>query len=183
MNNLFNISSSGKIELNVNVLAIPPFDKIWDRDKSKTKDKATMEIKYIVYLCDYNSPYNAFNEREKEIRIKEDFIKDKEWIPDELIIEGIQKYIDLQNTISTRILKSAKIGAEKLAKYFEDVDFKQLDDNGKPIYTARDLASNLKSVGEIVKSLVNLEKQVKSEQLESSTVRGNSEINDYELPD
>lgn len=183
MNNLFNISSSGKIELNVEALVIPPFDKIWERDETVTKDKATMEIKYIVYLCDYNSPYNAYGSKDKERMIRTDFIRDPSWSPDDTIKEGIKKYEELQDTLSTRILKSAKIGAEKLAAYFEDVDFTQLDDNGKPLYTARDLASNLKSVGDIVKSLVNLDKQVKSEQIESSSVRGKSEIGDYELAD
>jgi len=183
MNNLFNISSSGKIELNVDVLAIPPFEEIWNRDKTETKDKATMEIKYIVYLCDYNSPYNGYSSKEKEKKIRRDIIKEDKWNPDQLILDAIKKYEDLQSTLSTRILKSAKIGAEKLSEYFENFDFTSLDDNGKPIYTARDLASNLKSVGDIVKSLANLERQVQKEQLESDSVRGKSEIGDYELVD
>lgn len=184
MNNLFNISSSGKVELRPESLSIPPFDQIWARDKSKTKDQATKEIKYIFFLCDYNSPYRkAYSATDVDKIVKEDFIKDPKWEPDELIKKGIEKYNSLQNTMSARILESAKMGAEKLAKYFEDVDFKDLDDNGRPKYTAKELASNLAAVGNILKSLLILENQVKSEQLDSSSVRGKSEINDYELPE
>lgn len=143
-----------------------------------------MEIKYIAYLCDYASPYRkAYSATDLEKIIKNDFIKDEKWQPDPLVKEGIKKYEELQNTISTRILESAKIGAEKLSEYFKDVDFGMLDDNGRPVYTAKDLASNLSAVGNIVKSLMLLENQVKSEQLESSNVRGKTEINDYELPE
>lgn len=183
MNNLFNISTTGKIEFNVHALAIPPFRDIWDRDKSKTKEKATKELSYVFFMCDYKSPYNAYNEVEKEIVIKQDFIKDDNWVPDELIIKAMDKYTSLQETIHTKFLRSAKIGTEKLAKYFEDFDPSELDDNGRPIYTAKDLASNLKSVGDIIKSLVSLEKQVKMEMLETSNVKGKSEIGAYELPD
>lgn len=182
MNNLFNISSNGKIELKPETIAIPPFNEIWERDQSKTKDQATREIKYIFYLCDYTSPYRrSYSIFDLEKVIKADFIKDPKWVPDELVQRGIKKYEDLQNTISTRILASAKIGAEKLAKYFEDVDFTDLDDNGRPKFTAKELASNLAAVGNIVKSLLSLENQVRSEQMEQSNVRGKSEINDYEL--
>lgn len=143
-----------------------------------------MEIKYIYFLCDYNSPYRkAYSIYDLEKVIRKDFIKDDKWVADDVIQAGIKKYEELQNTITTRILASAKIGAEKLARYFEDVDFQDLDDNGRPKFTAKELASNLSAVGNIVKSLLNLESQVRSEQLESSNVRGKSEINDYELPE
>jgi len=142
MNNLFNISSTGKIEFNVQTLAIPPFKDIWDRDKSKTKERATKELYYVFYMCDFKSPYNAYNEAEKESVIKEDFIKDIKWQPDEVIINAVKKYKELQETIHTRFLKKAMIGAEKLGDYFENFDPKELDDNGRPIYSAKDLASN-----------------------------------------
>jgi len=142
-----------------------------------------MEISYVIFLCDYKSPYNAYNEVEKPRIIKEDFIKNSKWEPDKVILDAIKKYENLQQTTNTRLLRSAKKGAEKLAEYFEGVDFSILDDNGKPIYTAKDLASNLGAVGNIVKSLVQLERQVQSEQVEVSNVRGKSGIGEYELPD
>ena len=142
-----------------------------------------MEISYVIFLCDYKSPYNAYNEVEKPRVIKEDFIKNSKWEPDKVILDAIKKYENLQQTTNTRLLRSAKKGAEKLAEYFEGVDFSILDDNGKPIYTAKDLASNLGAVGNIVKSLVQLERQVQSEQVEISNVRGKSGIGEYELPE
>ena len=52
------------------------------------------------------------------------------------------------------------------------IDFKEIDSNGKPVFSAKDLSSNLASVGSIVKSLGMLEDMVKKEQLDTTTIRG-----------
>jgi len=48
--------------------------------------------------------------------------------------------------------------------------------------TVNMVVKTLKEVGTIIKSLTSLKKQVESDQLETSNVRGKTEINDYELP-
>lgn len=183
MAKLFDIDN-GRVVLDPKNLAVPIFNKIWKRDKSKTKELATKELTYVVFLCDYQSPYNDYPPIDKEIKLRtEIFSEEDDWEPDELIKEAIQQYEDLQQTTNSRLVKSAKVAAEKLAVYFEKVDFDERDDRGRPIYTAKDVVGNLKQVGEMVKSLISLEKQVQKEQMESSSVRGGGEIGAYELPD
>jgi hypothetical protein len=80
-----------------------------------------------------------------------------------------------------RLLLSAKRNVDKLANYFDSIDFNEVDSYGKPKYSAKDLSSNLKDVGQIVKSLSMLEKQVQTEILEKNA-RGQTEIGPYELP-
>jgi hypothetical protein len=79
------------------------------------------------------------------------------------------------------LLLSAKRNVDKIANYFDEIDFKKLDDFGKPQYSIKDLSSTLKEVGNIVKSLQMLERQVQTE-LAESNVRGKSEIGAYEMP-
>ena len=181
--NLFNITVTGKIELNPEAIAIPPFREIWDRDKSKTKEKATKEISYVVYLCDYKSPYIAYAEPEREKVIREDFIKDDKWKPDEVITTAIEKYKELQYTPILRMLNSALGVADKISGYFDKVNFDEVDAKGFHKYDINDVLGAISKVENAVKKLKSLEQQVKSEQLENTNVRGNSEINDYELPD
>ena len=88
----------------------------------------------------------------------------------------------MQSTTYTRLLKSSLKAADKLAEYFEMLDFTKLDSMGKPVYTVRDLGFSLKEVGNIIKSLTSLEKQVQKDQLESVKVRGDNEIGMYETP-
>ena len=114
--------------------------------------------------------------------LKEDFIQVDGWSPDEGIGGAINKFRLLSETTSSRLLKSSKIAADKLAVYFETIDFTILDDNGKPIYSARELASNLSAVGNIIKSLRILEDQVRKEQMDDNVARGGAEIGIFELP-
>ncbi len=98
------------------------------------------------------------------------------------ILKAIEKYRDLKQTTNSRLLRSAKRAADKLAEYFDQVDFSLLGKDGKPVYSSRDLSSNLKEVAGIVKSLGILEDMVRKEQAESPNVRGGGDIGFYEMP-
>ena len=183
MAKIFDINN-GEVVLTPESLAIPAFKDIWDADKSTTKLKAKNEVKYVVFLCDaVTSPYKDYPYHERVETLKEDIFKDPEWKPSNLVEEAIKTYSALTETTSTRLLQSAKIATEKLAKYFEEVDFTKVDNYGKPMYSARDLSSNLSAVGNIVKSLNTLENAVRKEQLDGSRTRGGSDINYFEDAD
>ena len=178
---LFDIEG-GKLVLNPANLYIPEIRALWERDKTKEKNQATKEISYVTFMGNMSTknPYMAYSERDKEVKVRKDTIQKE---PDEAIKKALERYKEFQNTTNTRLLLGARSAADKLAGYFEGVDFSQLDSYGKPVYSARELASNLKEVGNIVKSLVLLEKQVQKEQLDQQAVRGGNEIGQYELPD
>jgi|WetSurMetagenome_2_1015567.scaffolds.fasta_scaffold84543_4 hypothetical protein len=181
--NLYNISPQGKLELDPQNVAIPPFRDIWNRDRSKTKEKATKELSYIFYLCDYKSPYLAYGEHERELTIRKDFIKDEVWTPDDLVQNAIDKYRELQYTPILRMLNSALGVATKVSMYFDSVDFEKTDTRGNKIYDINDVLAAIDKVEKVVNKLKALEQKVKSEQMDNATVRGNSEIGSYEIPE
>ena len=172
----------GDIVLKSESLYIKPFRDLWNRDKSKHKEQATNEISFIVFLLHPMSPYMAYPEDVRESIIKDDLFGNIDWEADDLVISAKNKYKEFQSTTNTRLLDSAKYAAEELSTYFRSVNFEIIDDRGKPVYSARELASNLSAIGDIVKSLSMLEKQVRRENIENMSVRGHSEIGDYELP-
>jgi len=176
---LFDIKA-GRVVLSPFSLAVPAFKELWDNEEDKTK--AEREISYIVFKHHFKSPYKDFLDRDKERTIKKELFDTYTWKPNKKVKKAEEEYLKHQDTTNSRLLKSAKIAAEKLANYFETVDFSLLDKLGKPIYSAKDLSSNLQQVGNIVKSLTMLEKQVVTEQLERANVRGQSEIGPYEIP-
>ena len=180
---LFDIER-GKLVLHPNNLYIPQFKKIWDRDKDPGKEQATKEIAYITFLCNLSSknPYGGYAEKDRAIKVAQDIFDDINYKPDDLIKEAITKYSEMQSTTYTRLLRSSLNAADKLAEYFELLDFSKVDSTGKPLYTVRDLGFSLKEVGNIIKSLTSLEKQVQRDQLESTTARGGNEIGLYETP-
>jgi len=179
---IFDVENN-KVILNPQSLSIPEFKKLWDKDKTKLKGKATQEISYVVFLCDESitNPYRAYKDEEREFVLKKDFMGE-DWIPSEDVLAAIKKYKELKQTTNSRLLRSAKRAADKLAEYFDTVDFSLMDSTGKPIYSSRELSSNLKEVAGIVKSLSLLEDMVRKEQSESSSVRGGGDVGLYEIP-
>tara|TARA_R110000744_G_scaffold37336_2_gene85632 strand:- start:108 stop:647 length:540 start_codon:yes stop_codon:yes gene_type:complete len=176
---LFDLKN-GNIVLNPESLALPGFREIWKKDKTKGKDKATREISYVYFMCDYMSPYAVYpNTRRKDVIIK-DYIQDEEWKETEDVKLAMERYLDFQETHTMRLMRAAKGASDKLAGYFETIDFLKVDDNGKPIYTAKDVAVNLEKVGNIVDSLDKLETRIKKEVRTDSRVRGGGEIGMYE---
>ncbi|MFW5890661.1 MAG: hypothetical protein ACOCUI_00405 [bacterium] len=182
--NLFDIED-GKIVANATSLAIPEFKKLWTRDKSKEKDQAYKDLSYVVFMCDMsmNNPYRNYAEDDREKVLKKDFFNSETIELDKDIQNAINKFKQMQETVSVRLLRSAKKAAEKLSQYFDKIDFNEKDSYGRLIYSARDVSSNLKEIGNIVKSLSTLEDQVKKEQASANKIRGGGEIGEYEIID
>ena len=77
------------------------------------------------------------------------------------------------------MLKAARESIVKLEKYFKDIDLTLVDDNGKPIFAAKDLVMNLSRMGDVIDGLHKLEEQVKKEEQTISPNRGGVEVNKY----
>ena len=172
MNKLFDIDR-GQVVMNPSCLWIPEFKKIWTRDKSKDKDVAVREISYIVFMHSFQSPYQAYSEKDREGKILEDYFKDiPDWEPDKYVQKAIKKYKELQDSVSLRLLRSTKLALETIEAYFENA---QPEDIGT-------IVRNAKELGNLVQSLDKLEKQVQKEQLDkTSATRGSSEVGLFEI--
>lgn len=164
-------------------LTIPEFFALWKRDRSKFKKSAMKELTYVTFLVDntIHNPYRGYGEEMRHEQLVLDYF-DKEWKPDSLMLDAIKKYRLLQKTTSSRLVAAAQIAADKLADYYSMVDFTQLDDNGKPVYSAREVQSNLKDLSNTIKSLFALEEQLRKEQLDGNLSRGGFEIGEFEIP-
>ena len=176
---LFDLKN-GNIILNPDSIAIPCFHAIWKGDKTKGKEKATKHISYVYFMCDYHSPYAVYPAQKKRDVVVRDFIADEDWKETPEILVAMKAYRDLQETHTMRLMRAAKGASDKLAGYFETIDFLKVDDNGKPIYTAKDVAYNLEKVGNIVDSLDKLETRIKKEVKSDARVRGGGEIGMFE---
>ena len=176
---LFDLKN-GNLVLNPDSLVLPGFRDIWKKDKTKGKEKATREISYVYFMCDYNSPYAVYPNGKRQEVIMGDYINDEKWEETEDIKAAMQRYVAFQETHTMRLMRAAKGASDKLAGYFETIDFLKVDDNGKPIFTAKDVAYNLEKVGTIVDSLDKLETRIKKEVKTDSRVRGGGEIGMYE---
>ena len=56
-----------------------------------------------------------------------------------------------------------------------------MDDNGKPIFHAKDLINNLDKMGKVVEGLNRLEELVRKEEQANNSNRGGVEVNKYSM--
>jgi len=169
-----------KIVITPEILNIPEFKDIWTSDKSKTKEKAMMEFEYIYYLEDYNSPYNIYPYDERKYKVIHDFIKDPKWKPNDKILKAQSKYQELTQTPLLGLLRDAVDVIQKLRDYFKKINFDIIDNQGNPIYSAKDAIANLSKLKDLVVSMKALENIVKQEQQDNTRVRGDRQTGIYE---
>jgi hypothetical protein len=169
-----------KIVISPEIINVPEFKKLWDRDKSKSKNKAFKDFEFIYYVEDFSSPYAIYDYHERVQKVKDSHFKDGNYTPDKDVQAAIDKYKALNETPLLGLLKDAYDLIQKLRSYFRQVNFNLLDDDGKPVYSAKDAMANLGKLKDVISSMKALENLVKQEQLENIRSRGGSETGDYE---
>jgi len=153
--------NTGTVFVNPNLLHIKEFKKL---NEHKDRDKL---LSYVYHIADYTSPYAKYDDVKRKELLKRDLLNDKEPVKD--VVEAISKYKELNETDGSRLLSSARKAVWKLQAYFEELDFEYEEDKGK---SAKDLISNLNSVGKILESIKSWEEYVRKEQTTDQTRKG-----------
>ena len=162
-----------KIRLSPEDLAIPPFKDHYNN--AEDKQKALNEIEYVIWLYRWNTPYEAYPQKERASIVAKDVFKDEKYRPSEEVKYLAQRFIEFQETPGTRLLTASQTAAEGLIAALNDYSTGLMD-----IDTAIKVTRILKDVGNIVKSLDIAMKQAKAEQVEAGRIKGGGTIGLYE---
>lgn len=162
---------AGKITLPAYLTEIKEFKDLLEDKKSQSY------LSVVFHMCDWESIYAQHPEKEREEKLKNDFLDGKEF-PKKVTV-AIDKYKELNKTDSLLLLESARKAVQKLRQYFDEADPSLEDDPGK---SAKDLMQNLKSVGAIIESLGKWEETIKKER-DNSTIRKGVTINEFNSTD
>ena len=140
------------------------------------KDLKIEELGYVYFMCDHRSAYAVYewDKRHEEViqSLKLKTVSKKVEI-------ACDKYNELIETSAVKLLKAARESVKKLETYFRTVDLTLVDDNGRPIFHAKDLVNNLEKMGKVVDGLSRLEDIVKKEEQANNPTRGGVEVNKY----
>ena len=170
--------NQGNPEVEAKALFVPEFKRIWDRDKSKNKARATKELAYVYFIADYLSEYNIYGVEKSTIVAKEIFNDDK-YNPDKLVQEAIVKYEAMQESYSMRYLKNVRETVDSLMEFYGELSFKKGDDANK--YNPKALTTALKDVETIVERIEKWEKKVRGED-DDMQIRGGGDVGMFEDP-
>ena len=145
-------------------LTLKPFKKLWNRDKSKTKEQAMTELSFLYFYCDPRSDYQYIiddEDRMDAVKAGEGFAKD--WEPDALMKEAIAFYSSF-DTPAAILLRAASEAVDKVQKTFKTLtpeDTKSL----------KEYLTTLKLIPEVATMLRDAEKTLKEES-ESGEAKG-----------
>jgi len=143
------------------------------------KDLNTKELAYVYFMCDHGSPYSVYDVEERQSEVILGVFGKSKWVPSPKVQAACDKYKKLKETSAVKLLKAARASVVKLEKYFESVDLTLMDDNGRPIFHAKDLVANLSKMGDVVEGLTKLEEQVKKQEQINTNTRGGVVVNKY----
>lgn len=180
---LLDRTKDNNIVISTEALTINSFKKIWERDKTKSKDRAIKELAFIFFYCDFKSPYSAYDEEDKLQVISEELLgKDKKFdLKDPLIVEAIESYKRTQETFSMKFLKSAKKAAIELINFFNNIRLDERNANGSPVYKPADITNALSQSVKVIEALDRWEEKVKQEiNLQESKIRGGGQVGYFE---
>jgi len=172
---------------NAETLLIYPFKEIWERDKSKRKDKALEDFAYIEFVTSMrkSNPFRQYPEEKKEEIVKKEIITQKDWKPDELIKAGIEKVLEFQKKASTSFsyYMANKIAIEKTIDFLKDgLDYKLTNKSGTPIYKYTDISRGAKDAYAVLQSLNSLAKKVEEELYEETKNKSDKEVSPFADP-
>ena len=146
------------------------------------KDLSATELAFVYFMVDHRSPFSIYDWDQRISEVKNSIFGDKKkWKPSAKVLAACDKYDKLIETSSVRLLKAARTSIVKLEKYFKDIDLHLMDDNGRPIFHAKDLMANLSNMGKVVDGLTKLEEIVKKQEQAANTNRGGIEVNKYSM--
>lgn len=171
------------IKLSAEALAIPPFKDYLQSSKDRTK--ALKEIEYIVWLYKWKTPYKAYPPEERQWRVAQDVMKDKDFKPSEDLKQLIKRFIEFQNSPLVRLYNSGEEGLEFLIDTLENlkssVSLEDVDLETR-LKIAQGVSKILKDIEPTAKSLESAKKRALAEETETGRVKGGGQIGLYELP-
>jgi hypothetical protein len=169
--NIFDLINNEPI-ITIEGLHIPEFTVLWKLDKKADKLKASGAIKYVYHMASPASIYAKSSPEDRPLLVREDCIVN-DWFPEKEIQLAIDKVKILEETEAMRFLASAEYALKKLEEFNYSVDFKALDDKGKPIYNVRDVVNTIKEAGKLFESLDSLKDLVTKQKATTAKRKGN----------
>lgn len=183
---LFQLDDNQLPILTVEARTIKAFRDIIERDKSKTKQNAILELAFVYWEGVYGSPFHQHIHDSDEARWDEigTTIGLKDYKPDDVVLAAIDKFKKLQHTKSMDLVVAAEKGIDKLREYLDSVDLTETVDSGPRkgalVHDTDKYMKVMSGIPNMVEALQKTKDLVKKEQELQKTGRGGRDIGMYE---
>jgi hypothetical protein len=138
-------------------LLLKPFKKIWDRDKSKNKERAILEMSFLYFYCDPRSDYQYITDNDTRLEaVKKGVGFSDDWKPDSALKAAIEFYGTFDSS-AARLLRMAAKEIDKVQEAFDSMtptDYKSIKEH----------MASLKVIPEIASMIQEAEKALNTEE-------------------
>lgn len=156
------------------------FREIWERDKSKDKRTAKMELAYIYFMEDVRSDYMVISDKDRRSEtICLDEGMPKTWKPDKAITDAMEFYRSKQPEQALWLEAERKF-IDKLERTMDAIDPGAMDSKGRLINPLNQTAQLVETVNKAISSYNKTQKEVFSDIQKEEKVRGSVEKSDFE---
>jgi hypothetical protein len=172
-----------KVKVDPELRQIAAFRDLIAEDKHREKTNATTWFAYIYHFCDYKSPYQMYEEKERHIRILKDLKMEPSFKLSTRFKAAIKKYRELQDTPATRSLRTTREALQSSERAIKAINRKidellcsddgdESDGTLEAIKLVEKLIVLAEKLPGVVKVVGDLEEQVKKEQAAETKLRG-----------
>lgn len=168
------------------ILLVKEFKNLWDVTRNKCKEdktgklhlKAFKELTYIYLVLDFKSPYFQYLERDKHTAALIDSGLKEEDLKDETFQAAYYKYQELQEADPIlSLIKTAYKTLHKMQVHLDNVDFEDVDAEGRPLNKPKDVIADIASIAKMRAQLQELEITHKKDlAVSGNKIRGDSEL-------
>lgn len=148
------------------ILLVRPIRKLYNQDRTKTKEQFMQQMSYMFFMVDPRSTYAYItdeDERSKAIITQEGLPKD--FNPSSLLVEAMRIYGEHTITSSSRLLTSIRVAIDALVEEMNDAKeiLKERTDKGARVTKTNDLITSINNVMKMIPQLQDLERKVAAE--------------------
>ena len=156
-------------------LLIKPIRKLYNQDRSKTKDKFYQALSILYFYIDPRSSYSYITDDDERLKA----IIEQEGLPKNFKITGdladaMECYKKHCITASSLLLQSTKTTIENMRRNLNSIDYGSLEEKDK-VTAMKNIAAITQMVPKIVKDLSEAERAVEKELEEQGVARGGNE--------
>lgn len=181
MKHMFEMDEQGDLTIAPQILMIKEFADLSKDRGRKGKARLNAELSAIWFLVDMRSPYMRMDEDERWDYIKDDVLfAFPDWEVDQKMNACIEKYREMSRTRSMDTLESAWKAQTELDNFLSNVNLNERDNNGKPVFNAKQVMDMINSLPKTVKSLQDTQRLVETEVAENLILRGGREKAEFE---
>lgn len=154
------------------ILLVKPIRKLYNQDRTATKEKFFQQMSYLYFMVDPRSTYAYITDEEaRENAILEQEGLPKDFKPSKDLIEAMKIYAEHTVTSSSRLLASTRVAIDALIDEMNHSRslLSERTDKGARVTKTNDLIQSINNVMKMIPQLQDLERKVAAEINEKET--------------